>query len=248
MFSKPTSRSPINKPNRTTDIIIQTKQENSMNANSANTHTNISTKTNVLQSSLNANNNVNVYNELAKKLKNNKGIIKNKGYFTTNSNDKSNNEVSNLKTSISGSTNLKILKTNIKEYSSNLDGNKNVTQNSLNQSSNYNSAFNSALNSAMNTATKFQPTKEFFNKEKITTLGITNKTTKDISTSGNTSSTLRMFKETNGTTRFSTNTTSDIEGPEELHMFYVNIYQNNKKLAFKFEGSNTKFDEINYEL
>jgi hypothetical protein len=246
IFSNSTSRSPINKPNRTTDMIIQTKQEVSTNSTNTNTHTNISTKTNVLQSSLNANNNVNIYNELAKKLKSNKGMFRNKGYFTTNSTEKSNNEVSNLKTSISGNTtNLKILKSNNRDYSSNLDGLKSPQQNSLNQSSNYNSAFNSALNSAMNTATKFHPTKEFFSKDKITTLGMTNKTTKDISTSGNTSSTLRMFKET---TRFSTATPTDIEGPEELHMFYVNIYQNNKKLAFKFEGSNVKFDEINYEL
>ena len=29
---------------------------------------------------------------------------------------------------------------------------------------------------------------------------------------------------------------NDIEGPEELHMFYVNILQQNKSLAYKFEN------------
>ncbi len=35
---------------------------------------------------------------------------------------------------------------------------------------------------------------------------------------------------------------NDIEGPEELHTFYVNIMQQNKGLAFKFENLN--FEEI----
>ena len=29
---------------------------------------------------------------------------------------------------------------------------------------------------------------------------------------------------------------SDIEGPEALHFFYVNILQSNKNLAYKFEN------------
>jgi hypothetical protein len=222
--------------------MMQTKSGNEMTSNS--TNTNISTKANLMQSSnsnsksnisnLNSNsNNMNIYNELAKKLKGNKSIFTNKGYFTTNSTEKSNNEVSNLKTSINNSTNLKIIKSyNHQSYSTNPE---------LKISHNINAS--SAINSAMTTASKIDPLKEF-TKDKVT-LGMT-KTTKDIScTSANTSSTLRMMKESYS--KFSA-VSNDIEGPEELHLFYVNIYQNNKKLVYKFEGSNSKSEDINYDF
>jgi hypothetical protein len=44
--------------------------------------------------------------------------------------------------------------------------------------------------------------------------------------------------------KFSNN---EIEGPEELHLFYVNIYHNNKKLAYKFDKSSFRADEIGSE-
>jgi hypothetical protein len=234
-----TSRSPLNKPNRTTEM-MQTKSGNEMTSNS--TNTNISTKANLLQSSsksnisnLNSNsNNMNIYNELAKKLKGNKSIFTNKGCFTTNSTEKSNNEVSNLKTSINNSTNLKIIKSynHHQSYSTNPE---------LKSSHNINAS--SAINSAMTSASKINPLKEF-TKDKVS-LGMT-KTTKDISsTSANTSSTLRMMRESYS--KFSA-VSNDIEGPEELHLFYVNIYQNNKKLVYKFEGSNAKSEDMNYDF
>jgi hypothetical protein len=37
----------------------------------------------------------------------------------------------------------------------------------------------------------------------------------------------------------------DFEGPEELHLFYINLHQQNKHLAFKFE--NVEMEKFNLE-
>jgi hypothetical protein len=73
--------------------------------------------------------------------------------------------------------------------------------------------------------------------ERINTpnLIVTNKTTKDTN-----SSTLKLLS-------CSLNKANDIEGPEELHYFYVNIYNNNKKLAYKFEKTCLPIDCLSIE-
>ena len=64
------------------------------------------------------------------------------------------------------------------------------------------------------------------------------KTTKD-----NTLGSMKMSSNSS----FKVKNNVDIEGPEELHSFYVGLIQQNKNLAFKFENldrySNTKLDE-----
>jgi hypothetical protein len=64
---------------------------------------------------------------------------------------------------------------------------------------------------------------------------VTNKTTKDTN-----SSTLKLLS-------CSLNKANDIEGPEELHYFYVNIFNNNKKLAYKFERTCLPIDGLDLE-
>ncbi len=179
-FNSSTTRSPlVSKPNKSHDIII------------APTNSMLNTKLN--QNLINNNgNNMNVYNELAKQLKNNKAVFRNSGYHTTNSMEKTKSEFK--------------MPNNFNQVNSSVEPKATllITNNKLN------------------------------NGEKITSLGIT-KTTKDNSMS----STMRMTK---------INNTNEIDGPEELHLFYVNIFHNNKKLAYKFENSSIKNEEVFSEL
>lgn len=69
------------------------------------------------------------------------------------------------------------------------------------------------------------------------------KTTKD--------NTLGTMRATNTSIRIKKNNI-DIEGPEELHSFYVGLIQQNKSLAFKFENLDrylhTKLDDDDDEM
>lgn len=76
--------------------------------------------------------------------------------------------------------------------------------------------------------------------EKIKNYTTNNKTTKDSNNTGTNISSVRM--------NISMKKGEQMEGPEDLHFFYVNIFHNNKRLPFLFEKNSNSNEFNNDEL
>jgi hypothetical protein len=212
------SGTPSHRPSQSTEIF-----SNKLTSNQLYQHqgSNIQTQSHTQSLSnfiLQPGNNMNIaYSELAKQLKNNKHT----NQYTNNFNP--NNSLNNNNNQNNQNKDLKVINSYNNQAISFIN-NKNT-----------NTRISSPLGSNVNTrVSNFSTERILPGRESNLSTVFPTKTTKDNSIVINNNSSQASLKISNFMSKV-VNNADNIEGPEELHLFYVNIFKNNKKLAIKFD-------------